>query len=225
MRCTEEGSSYMASSSRLSVMRRSPRAPESERAARVAIHRSAESDTSSRAPFSASCAEYCRMSALRGRTSTSTSCSTESGASATCTGSRPISSGIIPKRTKSLTTACASMVSFLRRSSRQKSSWCRCPPKLGDARMRAATISSSPWNAPPRMNMMLDVSIAMKSPRGFFRPPFSGTFTTVPSSIFSSACCTPSPETSRVMDTFSALRAILSTSSMYTMPLSAARTS
>ena len=37
---------------------------------------------------------------------------------------------------------------------------------------------------------------------------------TVPSRIFSSACCTPSPETSRVIDGFSALRVILSTSSM-----------
>ena len=36
----------------------------------------------------------------------------------------------------------------------------------------------------------------------------------VPSRIFSRACCTPSPETSRVIDGFSLLRAILSTSSM-----------
>ena len=36
----------------------------------------------------------------------------------------------------------------------------------------------------------------------------------VPSRILSSACCTPSPETSRVIDGFSLLRAILSTSSM-----------
>ena len=62
------------------------------------------------------------------------------------------------------------------------------------------------------------VSKATKSPRGFFRPPFSGTFTTAPSTILSSACCTPSPLTSRVMLTFSVLRASLSTSSMYTTP-------
>src|SRR6266545_2223510 len=37
---------------------------------------------------------------------------------------------------------------------------------------------------------------------------------TVPSRIFSSACWTPSPDTSRVIDGLSALRAILSTSSM-----------
>ena len=40
----------------------------------------------------------------------------------------------------------------------------------------------------------------------------------VPSRILSSACCTPSPETSRVIDGFSPLRAILSISSMYTIP-------
>ncbi len=41
-----------------------------------------------------------------------------------------------------------------------------------------------------------------------------GTLATVPSRILSSACCTPSPDTSRVIDGFSPLRAILSTSSM-----------
>jgi len=40
------------------------------------------------------------------------------------------------------------------------------------------------------------------------------TLAVVPSRIFSSACWTPSPETSRVIDGFSLLRAILSTSSM-----------
>jgi hypothetical protein len=37
---------------------------------------------------------------------------------------------------------------------------------------------------------------------------------TVPSMIFSSACCTPSPDTSRVIDGLSDLRLILSISSM-----------
>ena len=41
-----------------------------------------------------------------------------------------------------------------------------------------------------------------------------GTLASGPSTIFSSACCTPSPDTSRVMDRFSALRATLSISSM-----------
>jgi hypothetical protein len=46
------------------------------------------------------------------------------------------------------------------------------------------------------------------------RPPCGGTLATVPSRIFSSACCTPSPDTSRVIDGLSDLREILSISSM-----------
>ena len=46
--------------------------------------------------------------------------------------------------------------------------------------------------------------------------PCGGTLATVPSTIFSSACCTPSPETSRVIEGFSLLRAILSISVSYT---------
>jgi hypothetical protein len=83
---------------------------------------------------------------------------------------------------------------------------------------RSAISLSSPTNAPPQMNKMFVVSIAMNSPLGFFRPPFSGTFTTVPSSIRSSACWTPSPLTSREMLTESDLRVILSISSIYTIP-------
>ena len=44
--------------------------------------------------------------------------------------------------------------------------------------------------------------------------PWGGTDAVVPSRIFSSACWTPSPLTSRVIEGFSDLRAILSTSSM-----------
>ena len=79
---------------------------------------------------------------------------------------------------------------------------------------RASMIFSSPANAPPTMNSTLVVSIWMNSWCGCLRPPCGGTEAVVPSRIFSSACCTPSPETSRVIDGFSHLRAILSTSSM-----------
>ena len=58
------------------------------------------------------------------------------------------------------------------------------------------------------------VLIWMKSWCGCLRPPCGGTLATVPSMIFSSACWTPSPETSRVIDGLSPLRAILSISSM-----------
>jgi hypothetical protein len=80
--------------------------------------------------------------------------------------------------------------------------------------MRLSMICSSPENAPPRMNSTFVVSIWMNSWCGCLRPPCGGTLAVVPSRIFSRACCTPSPETSRVIDGFSLLRAILSISSM-----------
>ena len=49
---------------------------------------------------------------------------------------------------------------------------------------------------------------------GCLRPPWGGIEATVPSISLSRACCTPSPETSRVMEGFSALRDTLSISSM-----------
>ena len=69
-------------------------------------------------------------------------------------------------------------------------------------------------NAPPQMNKMLVVSTCRKSCCGCLRPPLGGTLATVPSTIFRSACCTPSPDTSRVMEGLSDLRLILSISSM-----------
>ena len=80
--------------------------------------------------------------------------------------------------------------------------------------MRLSMIFSIPAKAPPQMKRMLVVSIWMNSWWGCLRPPCGGTEAVVPSRIFSSACCTPSPDTSRVIDGFSALRAILSISSM-----------
>ena len=72
--------------------------------------------------------------------------------------------------------------------------------------MRRPIIFSRPTNAPPQMNRMLVVSTGVNSWCGCLRPPCGGTLATVPSRIFSSACCTPSPETSRVIDGFSSLR-------------------
>ncbi|MNW60472.1 hypothetical protein D3C74_384620 [compost metagenome] len=81
-------------------------------------------------------------------------------------------------------------------------------------RERVATISSSPANAPATMNRTFVVSIWMNSWCGCLRPPWGGTEAVVPSMIFSRACWTPSPDTSRVIEGFSDLRATLSTSSM-----------
>src|SRR3712207_9260556 len=79
---------------------------------------------------------------------------------------------------------------------------------------RAEMMRSSPAKAPPQMNRMLVVSTCRNSCCGCLRPPCGGTEATVPSMILSSACCTPSPDTSRVIDGLSDLRLILSTSSM-----------
>ncbi len=80
--------------------------------------------------------------------------------------------------------------------------------------MRRSMASSRPTKAPPQMNRMLVVSICRNSWCGCLRPPCGRHVALVPSMIFRSACCTPSPETSRVIDGLSLLRAILSTSSM-----------
>ena len=66
-------------------------------------------------------------------------------------------------------------------------------------------ILSRPSKAPPQMKRMFAVLIWMKSWCGCLRPPCGGTLATVPSMILSSACCTPSPETSRVIDGLSRL--------------------
>ena len=75
-------------------------------------------------------------------------------------------------------------------------------------------MSSRPTNVPPQMNRMCVVSIWMYCCSGCLRPPWGGMLAIVPSSIFSRACCTPSPETSRVMETFCVVLPILSISSM-----------
>ena len=70
-------------------------------------------------------------------------------------------------------------------------------------RERGITILSKPTNAPPTINRMFLVSIWINSWCGCFLPPWGGTLATVPSSIFKSACWTPSPLTSLVIDGFS----------------------
>ena len=91
--------------------------------------------------------------------------------------------------------------------------------------IRWAIFFSIPSNAPPQMNKMFFVFTGIIFWSGCLRPPCGGTFTIEPSSSFNNPCCTPSPLTSRVMDGLSPLRAILSISSMKTIPFSAASTS
>ena len=72
---------------------------------------------------------------------------------------------------------------------------------------------SSPSKAPPQTKRMLRVSIWIIGCSGCLRPPLGGMLAVVPSKILSSACCTPSPDTSRPTEGVALLRAILSTSS------------
>ena len=60
---------------------------------------------------------------------------------------------------------------------------------------------------------------------GCFLPPCGGTFTILPSNNFNNPCCTPSPETSLVILGLSDFLAILSISSIKTIPFSAFSTS
>src|SRR5438105_1905931 len=84
----------------------------------------------------------------------------------------------------------------------------------GQARQRWAVSFQGQENEPSHTNRMLVVSTCRNSCCGCLRPPCGGTEAIVPSMIFRSACCTPSPETSRVIEGLSDLREILSTSSI-----------
>ena len=84
---------------------------------------------------------------------------------------------------------------------------------------------SMPTKAPPQIKSMFVVSTSMNSALGCFLPPVGGTLNLEPSITFNSACCTPSPDTSLVIDVFSLLRDILSISSKNIMPCSAFSTS
>src|SRR5205814_1355168 len=74
------------------------------------------------------------------------------------------------------------------------------PKPMPERPTRVSMILSSPTKAPPQTKSTLEVSTWMNSWCGCLRPPWGGTLATVPSRILSSACCTPSPETSRVVD-------------------------
>ncbi len=65
----------------------------------------------------------------------------------------------------------------------------------------------------PTIKRIFCVFTLMYSWFGCFRPPLGGTLATVPSTIFKRACCTPSPDTSRVIETLEVVLRILSISS------------
>mmetsp|Transcript_16576 Transcript_16576/g.56004 ORF Transcript_16576/g.56004 Transcript_16576/m.56004 type:complete len:213 (-) Transcript_16576:795-1433(-) len=212
----------MASSSKFSRMPRSARAPVFLEMAMRAISRTAPSVTTSSTSSNPNMYRYCFSSAFFGCVSTAANCSASKCEVETISGKRPTNSGMRPYETKSTGSArpiMSSEASALRRPSASWSrSFCRSlePKPMDDFATRDEMTCSRPSKAPPQMKRMCVVSIVRLSrSRGFFLDPSFGTEQTAPSQIFSSACCTPSPETSRVMLTFSpVLRATLSISSM-----------
>ena len=121
------------------------------------------------------------------------------------TGSRPTNSGIRPyfKRSSGSTSRKISPVP------RSSGAITLAPKPIELDRLRAEMIFSSPLKAPPHTNRMLVVSTCRNSCCGCLRPPCGGTDAMVPSMILSSACCTPSPETSRVIESVVGLAADL----------------
>src|SRR5205823_446484 len=63
--------------------------------------------------------------------------------------------------------------------------------------VRDSMIFSRPSNAPPQLTRTSVVLTWMYSRCACLRPRWGGTLATVPSRILRSACCTPSPDTSR----------------------------
>ena len=207
---SRDGSSNITSSRAASMIDRRPRAPVSRSSARSAMACSDSSLNTSSASSYEKNRRYCLVSALRGSVRMVTRSSRVSWCTPVTTGRRPMNSGMSPNCTRSSGSAsasrsCGSASAWLRRSAAK-------PTPFLPIR-RSITLSRSA-KAPPQMNRMFVVSMVRNSWCGCLRPPCGGTDATVPSRIFSSACCTPSPDTSRVIDGLSLLRAILSTSSM-----------
>mmetsp|Transcript_14279 Transcript_14279/g.25823 ORF Transcript_14279/g.25823 Transcript_14279/m.25823 type:complete len:220 (+) Transcript_14279:365-1024(+) len=211
--CTfsNDGTTNMVSISMFSVMDRSPRAPDPRRKAIFATSASAHSVAWKRMPFIANWKLYCFMSEFFGSVSISTRLFSSKPLVETMTGNRPTNSGIMPNWTRSLGMALSKYFPWTLKSS--MFFFMVAPKPMEAASILLLMIVSRPAKAPPLMKRMLEVSIWMKSPRGFLRPGSLGTLITLPSTILSNACCTPSPDTSRLMLTFPPLLRILSVSS------------
>ena len=191
-------------------MARRPRAPDLRRIASRAVARSASRVKESFTFSSSKSFWYCFTSAFFGWVRMVTRSSSLRSVSVAMTGRRPTNSGISPKRVRSCGSTLASS------SPRLTSSFCSilAPKPSPFTPMRRRMTCSRPQKAPPTMKRMLEVSTWMYSCWLYFLPPRGVTLARVPSTILSSACCTPSPPTSRVGLGESPLRAILSISSM-----------
>ena len=163
---------------------------------------------------------YCLINAFLGSVKIERKVSLSNGSMWVNTGKRPIISGINPKSLMSFGIMYCNKLSLSILSTFLEVAY---PTAVLFNRLEM--ILSIPSNAPPAMKRMFCVFTSTNFWSGCFLPPFGGTFTTVPSNNFNNACCTPSPETSRVIEGLSLLRAILSISSINTMPRSALATS
>jgi hypothetical protein len=204
------GMSYITGSRTSSMIARRPRAPVPRRIAWSAIASSAVLVNSSSTPSISKSFWYCFTRAFFGSVRIITSDGLSRFVTEATIGRRPMNSGIRPNliRSSGMESEKKSDAST---SALERTSAPKPRPRLPT---RSWMIFSSPAKAPATMNSTFVVSIWMNSWCGCLRPPCGGTDAVVPSRIFSSACCTPSPETSRVIDGFSLFRAILSTSSM-----------
>ena len=204
----------MRSSITASMIARSPLAPVLRSKALSAIASIAFSSNSSPTPSNSKSLVYCLIREFFGSFKMRINASRSKESSETVIGTRPINSGISPNFTKScgrarLKASPIFMSDFAFTSALNP---------IVEASIRDSTIFSRPSNAPPQIKRMFVVSIGISSCCGCFLPPCGGTEATVPSRILRSACCTPSPDTSLVMETFSDFFVILSISSIYTIP-------
>ncbi|MCY1174756.1 hypothetical protein D9M73_149680 [compost metagenome] len=199
------------SSNTPSRIERRPRAPVLRSRARLATDFRASERNSRSTPSISNNLAYCLVRAFFGSVRICINAASSSSSRVASTGRRPTNSGIRPNLTRSSgSTSRRDSPTFLPSSLLRTSAPKPMPPLVE----RFWMTFSRPENAPPQMNRMLRVSTCRNSCCGCLRPPCGGTEATVPSISFSSACCTPSPETSRVMDGLSDLREILSISSM-----------
>ena len=206
-----DGKSYMVCSNTASRIDRSPRAPVLRSMALLATARNASSRKSTSTSSISNSLVNCLVREFLGSVRIWIRASVSSSSSVATTGNRPTNSGINPYLMRSSGSTLRRVSPILPFWSSLRTSAPKPIPLLSD---RSLMTLSSPANAPPQMNRMLAVSTCKNSCCGCLRPPCGGTEAIVPSMSFSSACCTPSPETSRVIEGLSDFLEILSISSI-----------
>ena len=202
-----------------SIVPRSPRAPSLNSIVLSTIYSRASSVNVSLILSNSKIRWYCFINAFFGSFNILSNASLSSSLVCVMTGKRPMISGINPNFFKSIGLSFfieSSSVVFILTSILYPMT---CLLHL------ALTILSNPTNAPPHMNNIFFVLIFTRGVSGCLRPPLGGIDTIDPSRSFNNACCTPSPDTSRVIDALSPFLVILSISSMNTIPRSVLSTS